>query len=216
MEGVPIRIELEVGEIIKKNPKEHSRYAIQNIQYNKYVAIGSGGDNNAYGAEEDGAAVLELEHQFHNFYRVKVTGTKYCLEHPKVNVASSGGSIHTVMKFTDEDTLQGCLWRFERTGDDAGSPLKPRPETSIPAPPVPQPNNLLLTNSGSRYIDDAHFYTDLLFNMPRSPFNRTQRIAALDWARKLGAANVPTIESFDECERLLEAAPGSNNDSAWN
>lgn len=41
--------------------------------------------------------------------------------------------------------------------------------------------------------------------MPRSPFTRTQRAAALEWARKLGATNVPTLESFDECERRMEA-----------
>ncbi|KAG8754163.1 hypothetical protein FRC11_006801, partial [Ceratobasidium sp. 423] len=56
----------------------------------------------------------------------------------------------------------------------------------------------------------------MLFNMPRMPFTRDQRVAALDWARKLGAMNVPTIESFDECERRLEATMGSRNNSGWN
>lgn len=41
----------------------------------------------------------------------------------------------------------------------------------------------------------------MLFNMPRTPFTRAQRIAALDWARKLGASNVPTIDSFEEYEQ---------------
>ncbi|KAG8689632.1 hypothetical protein FRC11_001517 [Ceratobasidium sp. 423] len=107
--------------------------------------------------------------------------------------------------------------------DDVGSPLKPRPEATATPPvaspvasPVPQSNNLLSPDSGSLYTDDAHFYTDLLFNMPRSPFSRTQRIAALDWARKLGATNVPTMESFDECEGRLEAASGSNNNPPRN
>ncbi|KAH7337008.1 hypothetical protein B0J17DRAFT_665816 [Rhizoctonia solani] len=44
--------------------------------------------------------------------------------------------------------------------------------------------------------------------MPRAPFTRLQRIAALDWARKLGATNAPKIESFDEYERQLETTMG--------
>lgn len=51
----------------------------------------------------------------------------------------------------------------------------------------------------------------MLFNMPRTPFTRTQRLAALEWARWLGAPNVPTIESFDECERILEAGRKDEN-----
>jgi hypothetical protein len=51
----------------------------------------------------------------------------------------------------------------------------------------------------------------MLFNMPRTPFTRDQRIAALDWARKLGATNVPTIQSFDERERRLGATVGNAN-----
>lgn len=59
----------------------------------------------------------------------------------------------------------------------------------------------------------------MLFNMPRSTFTRAQRAAALDWARKLGATNVPTLESFDECERRMEAGQGrvpDNNNLARN
>ncbi|CAE6464262.1 unnamed protein product [Rhizoctonia solani] len=125
-----------------------------------------------------------------------------------------------MMKFTDRETLRGCVWRFEKIGDEAGNPLNARPEafiTTLPfLPAVLQPNNILPPNSGCLYTDDAHFYTDLLFNMPRTPFTRTQRLAALDWARKLGATNVPTIESFEECERQWEAASEGNNTAARN
>ncbi|KAG8689633.1 hypothetical protein FRC11_001518 [Ceratobasidium sp. 423] len=198
-----------------------SKYALQNVKYNKYIAIGAEGVNAPCGAEEDGAAVLELEHQFHDFYLIKMTGTKYRLEHPKIDV-TSGGNIYTVMKFTDGEALQGCVWRFEKIDDDAGTPLQARPEASVTTPPVapavarptPQPSNPLPPNSDSLYTDDAHFYTDLLFNMPRTPFTRTQRLAALDWARKLGGTNVPTIESFEECQRRWEAASRSNNNPA--
>ncbi|KAG8754162.1 hypothetical protein FRC11_006800 [Ceratobasidium sp. 423] len=342
---------------VKRYPGS-SRYAIQNVPYNKYVAINKGADNEAHGAEEDGAAILELEHQSQDSYLIKLTGTKYRLEHPKVDIGD--GRVHTVMRFTDKDTLQGCVWRFEKIGDNAGSPLKPRPEASVtPSTPSPIPppvfqSNLLSPNSGSLYTDDAwyvkrypegsvyaiqnmaskkyvpssmdgsdmrgvdesdaaifslehqfqdfyliklfgtkvhlehpnigprpndeeytpvnlankdmlkdtlkgcfwrfekigddagsalaprvgtsnsapsvsqpspppsqgsgrlypddaHLYTDMLFNIPRMPFNRDQRIAALDWARRLGATNVPTIESLDECEGRLEAVLGGNN-----
>ncbi|CAE6464250.1 unnamed protein product [Rhizoctonia solani] len=166
---------------VKRYPGS-SRYAIRNVPYDKYVAIDTEADSEACGAEENGAAVLELEHQFQDSYLIKLTGTKYRLEHPKVNIVSEG-RMHTTMRFTDKDTLQGCVWRFEKISDNAGSPLKPRPEATNTTPPVPlapQSNNLLSPDSGSPYTDDAHFYTDLLFNMPRSPFSRTQRIAALD------------------------------------
>jgi hypothetical protein len=48
--------------------------------------------------------------------------------------------------------------------------------------------------------------------MPYTPFTRDQRIVALDWARKLGANNVPTIESLDECERQQGPITGNTND----
>ena len=44
----------------------------------------------------------------------------------------------------------------------------------------------------------------MLFNLPRNPFTRVQQAAVLEWARKIGAPNVPTLESLDECERRIE------------
>ncbi|CUA68791.1 hypothetical protein RSOLAG22IIIB_03656 [Rhizoctonia solani] len=185
-----------------------STYGIQGVGQKKYIAIGAD-ERDAHGVEEDGAAILELE-QSNNIYFIKVTGAHSYLEHPNVaSPLSSNG--HTLVNFTNTTIDKNRSWRFEKINDDAGSPLKPRPGASVPTATVPESNNLLPPNSGSLYTDDAHFYTDMLFNMPRTPFTRTQRIAALDWARKLGATNVPTMESFDECERRLEAASGCNN-----
>ncbi|KAH7337037.1 hypothetical protein B0J17DRAFT_452050 [Rhizoctonia solani] len=100
--------------------------------------------------------------------------------------------------------------------DDTCSVLKPRLKNLNLISSTSQPSALFPQGSDSLYTDDAHFHTDMLFNMPRAPFSRIQRIAALDWARKLGAPNVPTMESFDECERRLGAIPENNNDSGQN
>ncbi|KDN45333.1 hypothetical protein RSAG8_04920, partial [Rhizoctonia solani AG-8 WAC10335] len=192
---------------IKRYPGS-STYAIQVVGQKKYIAIGSDG-RDPCGQEEDDAAILELE-QSDNTYFIKVTRAHCYLEHP--NITSTLSSSHTLVNFTNTIIDKKCSWRFEKISDDAGTALKPRPENSTPAPSVPQPNNLS-PNSGNPYTDDVHFYTDMLFNMPRTPFTRAQRIAALDWARRLGATNVPTMESFDECERRLEAGSGSNSNT---
>lgn len=44
----------------------------------------------------------------------------------------------------------------------------------------------------------------MLFNMPRTPFTRTQRIAAFEW---------PTMESFSEYEGKLEANQSDSNNA---
>ncbi|CAE6458704.1 unnamed protein product [Rhizoctonia solani] len=197
-------------------------YAIQNVYYKKYIAVGVDGSE-AYGAEENNAAVLELEGPTSSCL-IKLAGTNRRLEHPNIKSTPQG---HTLVNFTDKVALQDSYWSFEKIGyvpslrslgypyttsrDDNGGNLKPIPKNPTFTSPASQPNNLLPPNSGSMYTDDAHFYTDMLFNMPRTPFTRTQRIAALDWARKLGATNVPTMESFDECERRLETASGSSD-----
>lgn len=46
--------------------------------------------------------------------------------------------------------------------------------------------------------------------MPRAPFTPIQRMAVLDWARKLGIPNVPTMESLEEYERT-EARRNNNS-----
>ncbi|ELU38266.1 hypothetical protein AG1IA_07727 [Rhizoctonia solani AG-1 IA] len=115
-----------------------------------------------------------------------------------------GTSTHLNHPYTE---LDGPYFPFYTApnSDDVGSILKPRRNISAhvlsPSQPTTPPSQGL-----GPYIDEAVRQTQL-----RQPFTRVQRIAALDWARKLGAINVPTIESFDECERRLEAALGSNN-----
>ncbi|CAE6513411.1 unnamed protein product [Rhizoctonia solani] len=177
------------------------RYGIQVMEYNKYLAVTVDGSI-PYGVEEDDASVLELEHQFHDFYLIKLAGTRYYLEHP--NIGPDG----TIVKFVDKVAFKGP------NSGDTGSILKPKTNNTIPTPLILRPNDILSRGSGSQYTDDAHFHTDILFNMPRNPFTRNQRMATLEWARKLGVSNVPTMESFDECERRLEVALGKGNNTA--
>ncbi|KDN45335.1 hypothetical protein RSAG8_04922, partial [Rhizoctonia solani AG-8 WAC10335] len=184
-------------------------YAIQNVQTKKYIPIGTDGFDMP-SVDESGAATFRLEPLVDGLdsYLIKSTRTNY-LCHPNIQPRQNQG--YTPVSFTEQDTLKGCIWRFERVGDDAGSSLVPRANNPAPTLSAPPPSVPSSRASGRLYPDDAHLYTDMLFNMPRIPFTQDQRIAALDWARKLGATNVPTIESFDECERKLDAAVGGNN-----
>ncbi|EUC63389.1 hypothetical protein RSOL_490640 [Rhizoctonia solani AG-3 Rhs1AP] len=183
-----------------------SMYAIQNVEYERYLTSVDGGK--AHGVGEDDASILELEHQFQNFYLIKLAGTKCYLVHPNIK---SDEHAHTPVCFADRVTYQGCFWQFKRIGDDTCSILRPRHSLPNSTPSVSPPTSLPPQDLDSLYTNEAHFHTDMLFNMPRAPFSRIQRIAALDWARKLGATNVPTMASVDECERQLEAASRSNN-----
>ncbi|CAE6464270.1 unnamed protein product [Rhizoctonia solani] len=185
-----------------------SMYVIRSIQENKYFPSSMSKTNMVW-VEENDAAVFNLDHQFRDFYLVKLIGTKVHLEHP--NTAPSDSRVYTPVNLAAKDAFKGCFWRFEKISDDAGSALAPRAGASTSAPPEPQPSLLPSQGSGRLYPDDAHLYTDMLFNIPRMPFNRDQRIAVLDWARRLGATKVPTIESLDKCERQLEAALGGSN-----
>ena len=42
------------------------------------------------------------------------------------------------------------------------------------------------------------FYTHILFNNPRLRFSDAQKQAVLDWARQLGAKNVPSIYQLEK------------------
>ncbi|KAG8689634.1 hypothetical protein FRC11_001519 [Ceratobasidium sp. 423] len=161
--------------------------------------------------EENDAAIFNLDHQFKDFYLMKLIGTKVHLEHPGTGPWPGNGEVYTPVNLATKDTLKGCFWRFEKISDDAGSTLAPRAGTSTSASSASQSSPPSSQGPGRLYPDDAHLYTDMLFNIPRMSFNRDQRIAVLDWARRLGATNVPTIESLDECEKRLEAALGGNN-----
>ncbi|CAE6513420.1 unnamed protein product [Rhizoctonia solani] len=203
------------GWYVKRYP-ESSMYAIQSIASKKYIPTGLDGTN-LRGAEEGDAAVFHLEHQFKDFYLIKSIGTDVYLNHP--NVKPNSMDSYYPSNFT-KDAPKDCFWRFERISDDAGSSLKPKTDTSEPVSSllVPQPVVDALSSQGSSNLrtDEMHFYTDMLFNMPRTPFIWTQRIAALDWARKLGASNVPTMESYNEYERRLESALRSKNNKNQN
>ncbi|KAH7337010.1 hypothetical protein B0J17DRAFT_665824 [Rhizoctonia solani] len=162
------------------------------------------------GVGESDAAIFTFEHQFKRFYLIKLIGTSVHLNHPYFELGDS--EPYTPVSFADKDTPQGCFWELEKISDDIGSILNPKRNFSISIPSVSQPNTSSQA-SISLITDTAHIYTDMLFNMPRMPFTRYQRVAALDWARRLGAIDVPTIESFDECERRLEAIMGNSNNT---
>ncbi|CAE7115610.1 unnamed protein product [Rhizoctonia solani] len=199
-----------------------SKYAIQDTEYKKYFAVDTN-ENNPYGAEEKDAAVLELQHQFQDFYLISLAGTGSCLRHPNIKMANG----HTMVSFTNRDILQGGFWRFEKLSDDTGSSLNPNRITNsnanvdTNAAVASNTNNTSATGITGRTIagadvpvrqtrngpstEDALFYTDALFNSRRTLFTRVQRRAILDWARRMGTTNVPTMESFDAYEKSLEA-----------
>ncbi|CAE6437320.1 unnamed protein product [Rhizoctonia solani] len=134
---------------------------------------------------------------------------------------------HTMVSFTNRDILQGGFWRFEKLSDDTGSSLNPNRITNsnanvdTNAAVASNTNNTSATGITGRTIagadvpvrqtrngpstEDALFYTDALFNSRRTLFTRVQRRAILDWARRMGTTNVPTMESFDAYEKSLEA-----------
>lgn len=59
------------------------------------------------------------------------------------------------------------------------------------------------------YIPVKHFFTSLLFSSPRLPFSETQKKAILNWARDLGAQNVPSLGSMKKCHTYLDNLVGN-------
>ncbi|KAG2087605.1 uncharacterized protein F5147DRAFT_588044 [Suillus discolor] len=55
------------------------------------------------------------------------------------------------------------------------------------------------------YIPVKHFFTSLLFSSPQLPFSETQKKAILNWARSLGAQNVPSLGSMKKCHTYLDS-----------
>lgn len=61
------------------------------------------------------------------------------------------------------------------------------------------------------------FLTDVLFSSPRLRFSEAQKSAVLDWATKLGAANVPSLYAIKKCQNDIvklvgvarQVAPGA-------
>ncbi|CAE6513409.1 unnamed protein product [Rhizoctonia solani] len=135
-------------------------YAIQSLCYKKYIAVGMDGSE-AYGAEENDAAVLELEGPTSSCL-IELAGTNRRLEHPNIK---STPQDHTLVNFTDKVALQGSYWRFGKIGyvpslrslgypyttsrDDNGGTLKPIPKNPTFTSPASQPNILLSPNSGT-------------------------------------------------------------------
>ncbi|CAE6464257.1 unnamed protein product [Rhizoctonia solani] len=137
---------------VKRYP-EGFLYAIQNVATNKYVPDNMDGSDMP-GVDEIHAAILSLEHQFQDFYLIKLSGTKVHLEHPNTEPTPNDEN-YAPVSLVNKDTPKGCFWRFERISDDAGGDLKPRTNNSIPALSPPQSNNILSQGSGSQYTDDA-------------------------------------------------------------
>ncbi|KAI9463504.1 hypothetical protein HD554DRAFT_2124595 [Boletus coccyginus] len=57
-----------------------------------------------------------------------------------------------------------------------------------------------------------HFLASLLFSSPRLPFSRLQKRAVLDWARELGARNVPSLYSLQRCDEEVRKMVGDPTD----
>ena len=52
----------------------------------------------------------------------------------------------------------------------------------------------------------------LLFSSPRLPFSRLQKRAVLDWAKELGARNVPSLYSLQRCDEEVKKMVGDPTD----
>ncbi|KAG2143512.1 uncharacterized protein EDB93DRAFT_1241410 [Suillus bovinus] len=55
----------------------------------------------------------------------------------------------------------------------------------------------------------AHFITSLLFSSPRIPFSDSQKRAVLNWAKGLGATNVPSLGVMKKCHNYLDELVGN-------
>ncbi|KAG0693799.1 hypothetical protein DFH29DRAFT_774696, partial [Suillus ampliporus] len=54
----------------------------------------------------------------------------------------------------------------------------------------------------------ADFVTALLFSSPRLPFSDTQKKAVLNWAKELGARDVPSLYATKKCQTFVEDLVG--------
>ncbi|KAG2752138.1 hypothetical protein P692DRAFT_201687974, partial [Suillus brevipes Sb2] len=54
----------------------------------------------------------------------------------------------------------------------------------------------------------ADFVTSLLFSSPHLPFSDAQKKAVLNWARELGAQNVPSLDATKKCQLFIEDLVG--------
>ncbi|KAF8606782.1 hypothetical protein BDV93DRAFT_520407 [Ceratobasidium sp. AG-I] len=180
-------------------------YALKNVECGQYLGI----NDTRCGSQlekvcEHNANIWTVVHQYDNVYTVSIIDTQMCMALPD---GHDEGGTHVLI--SEKKMIKGELWGFERVSDDSGGIHNPQSARHF----YPQlastmtssnPNTIVSGDPNGPYIDDAHFHADMLFNMPRNQFTRLQRAAVLDWARRMGTPNVPTLESLDECERQIE------------
>lgn len=188
-------------------------YALANAHWNIYLGINDDGRGNKLDPVcEHNASIWSIEHQHDDKYNISLLGTQMYLTLPE-GYNDPGASIMLTERRTERQ-----LWRFERISDDSRGVHQPRNSMPFYAQPLSAPNSsgsstIVSGDPNSPYVDDAHFHTDMLFSLQRVPFTRMQRAVVLEWARKMGTPNVPTLESLDECERRISgrAIPDSEN-----
>ncbi|KIJ13255.1 hypothetical protein PAXINDRAFT_81387 [Paxillus involutus ATCC 200175] len=69
--------------------------------------------------------------------------------------------------------------------------------------------HVTLDNPYFPWPSKAHFLTSLLFSSARLPFSRTQKAAILNWAKELGALDVPTLYLFQKVTDSICEAVGN-------
>lgn len=48
------------------------------------------------------------------------------------------------------------------------------------------------------------FYTDVLFSSPWLRFSEQQKLAVLDWAKRMGARDVPSLHQLEKARELVD------------
>ncbi|OJA15389.1 hypothetical protein AZE42_13658, partial [Rhizopogon vesiculosus] len=65
-------------------------------------------------------------------------------------------------------------------------------------------NSVSVDNPTYPWPSKADFITSLLFSSPRLPFSDSQKKAILNWAKDLGALNVPSLGAVKKCHNYLD------------
>ncbi|KAF8606784.1 hypothetical protein BDV93DRAFT_520408 [Ceratobasidium sp. AG-I] len=183
-------------------------YAIKSAQGNLFLGTNNAGRGSKLEIVcEHDASIWNIEHQHDQNYMISIVNTQMYITLPP---GRDDPGTHITLA---EAKTQRQLWWIEKISDESGGIHQPQNTTPFYSQPSSTPgstgaNTIVSDDPNSPYADDAHFHTDMLFNMPRNKFTRLQRAAVLDWARTMGAPNVPTLESLDECERRFKAEHG--------
>ncbi len=56
------------------------------------------------------------------------------------------------------------------------------------------------------------FLSDVLFSSPRLRFSEAQKIAVLNWAKELGAKNVPSLYAIKKCQDQIRKLVGPSTE----